>query len=187
MKNSEEDARERILKATLELLQAQQNADRVTVRQIAAAAGVNGALINYYFRSKDNLLYEAVSTRMSLIAKQMLNPELLEGSPEEQLRAMVKAMSDFSFDNYVLSAVIIGTDLKKGSADTCRLLLPMLRNISPQKTEQELQLLALQVIVPLQVLFLNAKENGRLLDEDLFDKSRRDRIIDTLINHVLGM
>jgi len=185
MKQKDKDARERILRATLELLQAEQDVDRVTVRQIAAAAGVNGALINYYFRSKENLLNEAVSRQMALIAERMLSPEGADGSPEDQLRAMVRAMSDFSFGSYFLSSIIIGSDLKRGSGDTCRMLVPLLRGIRPERTEQELLLLAMQVVIPLQVLFLNAEVYSRLLQEDLFDKARRDRIVDTLVDQLL--
>ena len=48
-----------ILKVTTKLLLAHEP-DDITVRQIASLAGVNQAAVNYYFRSKDQLVEEAV-------------------------------------------------------------------------------------------------------------------------------
>jgi AcrR family transcriptional regulator len=53
------DARERIYLATLALID-EVGVERITTRAIAAAAGVNVASINYYYRSKDILLAEVL-------------------------------------------------------------------------------------------------------------------------------
>ena len=53
------DARERIYLATLALID-EVGVERITTRAIAAAAGVNVASINYYYRSKDILLVEVL-------------------------------------------------------------------------------------------------------------------------------
>jgi AcrR family transcriptional regulator len=49
------DSREKLLAAALHLFAAR-GVDRVSVRDIAHEAGVNSALVGYYFRSKDGLL-----------------------------------------------------------------------------------------------------------------------------------
>jgi len=49
------DSREKLLAAALHLFAAR-GVDRVSVRDIASEAGVNSALVGYYFRSKDGLL-----------------------------------------------------------------------------------------------------------------------------------
>jgi AcrR family transcriptional regulator len=49
------DSREKLLAAALHLF-ATHGVDRVSVRDIANAAGVNSALVGYYFRGKDGLL-----------------------------------------------------------------------------------------------------------------------------------
>lgn len=53
------DAKERIYLATLSLID-EVGVERITTRAIAAAAGVNVASINYYYRSKDTLLAEVL-------------------------------------------------------------------------------------------------------------------------------
>jgi AcrR family transcriptional regulator len=49
------DSREKLLAAALHLF-ATHGVDRVSVRDIANSAGVNSALVGYYFRGKDGLL-----------------------------------------------------------------------------------------------------------------------------------
>jgi len=50
-----DDVRERIIKATIDCIE-RNGIEATGVRDIAQEAGVNGAAINYYFGSKDNLL-----------------------------------------------------------------------------------------------------------------------------------
>lgn len=54
-----ESTRERLLRAAAELF-AERGRDRVSIRDIAAAAGVRHGCINYHFRSKDELYDEAL-------------------------------------------------------------------------------------------------------------------------------
>ncbi len=58
---NERDVRESIRLATIDLIE-REGGGTVTTRAIALAAGVNVAAINYYFRSKDALLSEALET-----------------------------------------------------------------------------------------------------------------------------
>ena len=58
------EAKKRILETVVSAMQENQDIGKLTNRQIAEKAGVNSALINYYFKSKDNLLIEAVNICM---------------------------------------------------------------------------------------------------------------------------
>jgi TetR/AcrR family transcriptional regulator, regulator of cefoperazone and chloramphenicol sensitivity len=55
--------RDRIVYATIDCIE-KYGISRLTVRSIARRAGVNSAAINYYFRSKDLLIAEAVRTSL---------------------------------------------------------------------------------------------------------------------------
>jgi AcrR family transcriptional regulator len=57
----DQSARAQLLKVTTELLLTHVP-EEITVRQIAAQAGVNAAAVNYYFHSKEQLIDEAVLT-----------------------------------------------------------------------------------------------------------------------------
>ncbi|SFI60988.1 transcriptional regulator, TetR family [Paenibacillus sp. UNC496MF] len=56
--------KENILAATLELIKAE-GIEGVTIRKIAAAAGANVALVNYYFGSKEKLISETLKVQLT--------------------------------------------------------------------------------------------------------------------------
>lgn len=68
MESVKADARTRILEAAAEIVGRECNLN-LTVREIAARANVNVASINYYFRSKENLLTEVEGLLMEDIAQ----------------------------------------------------------------------------------------------------------------------
>lgn len=59
MKNEDQGARERIIRATLVCIE-RDGLDATGIREIAREAQVNSAAINYYFRSKDKLIALAI-------------------------------------------------------------------------------------------------------------------------------
>lgn len=83
---------ERILLATIECIE-EYGLPNVTIRKIAEKAGVNIAAINYYFRSKDKLLEEAmrITVRNSFEdARDALREEGLP--PAERLRRVLEEL-----------------------------------------------------------------------------------------------
>lgn len=58
-KSGQDATRERIVRAATQLF-AERGLDGVTTREICTAAHVNGALVNYHFRSKEGLYRECV-------------------------------------------------------------------------------------------------------------------------------
>lgn len=88
------DTRERIREAARELFLADGYRD-VTMRAIAAAAGVDVALVSYYFGSKNGVFSAAMSLAASPIE---LIDAAIEGDPdtraERMLRAMLNAWDD---------------------------------------------------------------------------------------------
>ncbi|MCL2032094.1 MAG: TetR/AcrR family transcriptional regulator [Methanomassiliicoccaceae archaeon] len=55
------DKKGEIIHRTAELLSSADGASDITTRRIAENAGINPAMVNYYFGSKENLLKEAIS------------------------------------------------------------------------------------------------------------------------------
>ena len=88
------DTRERIREAARELFLADGYRD-VTMRSIAAAAGVDVALVSYYFGSKNGVFSAAMSLAVS--PAELLDAAI-EGDPdtlaERMLRAMLAAWDD---------------------------------------------------------------------------------------------
>jgi AcrR family transcriptional regulator len=104
-KTDDPEARAKILTAAEQLF-AEHGFAGVGIRQIAAAAGVNGAMIHYYFGNKERL-YEAIienaaSTVRSLIAEAISSATSLE----ERLSRFVKAYAGYLFGHPHLARIL---------------------------------------------------------------------------------
>ena len=63
MATDDSTTEERIILATVSCIE-KEGINRLTIRSIAREAGVNSAAINYYFRSKDNLVAKVMTTTL---------------------------------------------------------------------------------------------------------------------------
>jgi AcrR family transcriptional regulator len=88
-------ARERLLETARDLF-GRQGVDEVTVRDLAEAANVNVAAVNYYFGSKDGLLLVLFRREAKLLVEQRLErlreAEASTGSQVERLELFVRAL-----------------------------------------------------------------------------------------------
>jgi len=64
--NSNEKMKE-IVRKTAELLSSSNSSEDMTTRKIAENAGINPAMVNYYFGSKDNLLKASISAMEGIL------------------------------------------------------------------------------------------------------------------------
>src|ERR1041385_3917488 len=106
-------ARAKIL-AAAEALFAEHGFAGVGVRQIAAAAGVNGAMIHYYFGNKESLyraiIENAAMTVRGLIAEATASARTLE----ERLTRFVKAYAGYLFGHPHLARILLREMLAGG-------------------------------------------------------------------------
>jgi len=104
-KTDDPEARAKIL-AAAEQLFAEHGFAGVGIRQIAAAAGVNGAMIHYYFGNKESLyraiIENAASTVRGLIAEAISSATTLE----ERLTRFVKAYAGYLFGHPHLARIL---------------------------------------------------------------------------------
>ncbi|BCJ93999.1 hypothetical protein acsn021_15680 [Anaerocolumna cellulosilytica] len=183
--NENPGAKERIMEVVIKLLQEQKDISKITNRQIAEMAGVNSALINYYYQSKENLVNIAVGYCMEDIAKTILESSTGEKHPVCRVKNLVKAISSFAFSNYTFAEIAFSSELKHGSINTINIIIPVLKEIfGDKKTDTELKLMAFQLIIPMQVMFLNASEYANYLFYDIWNTSSRNELLDKLVNNM---
>ena len=84
-----EDRRDQILEAALTVF-ADKGFDRATNKDIAREAGITAGLIYHYFKSKKEVLLEAMEKYSPLKVIRSVTPEMLEMKPEEFLRIVVQ-------------------------------------------------------------------------------------------------
>jgi len=186
MKHESSDSKERILDSMVKLLMERKDISKITTRQIAELANVNSALINYYYQSKENLVFKAVEICMENIAKELFVEDTPNENPVGRLKNMIKTFSGFAFNNYYLSEIAISNEIRHGSITTNTIFLPLLKEIFKEsKTEIELKLIALQIITPMQVLFLNASDYKVYLSKDLYNEQIRNEVLDHMIDNIL--
>lgn len=188
MNPNEQDTRQSIIDAAKELINETAEVEKITIRQIAARAGVGIGLINYHFKSKDNLLSIAIGHNMQkTILSFTKDSAYSELDPVAKLKALLKELYSLTGDNEKLIRYMLTFDIMQGNMQTPLSLVPLLKEIySEQKSEMQLRILALQIIYPLQVTGLNMAEFHMYSEIDLHDIEQRNRFIDMLVDNLIS-
>lgn len=182
------NAKDKIIKATIDILNEVGEPDKITVRQIAERAEVGVGLINYHFQSKENLLYKVISDTMGQMATELQKPRENEDIDSvERLKTMLKELTDFGIKYSKLSRVQAAYDLLQGDMQTPLYLVPVLREIyGSTKDEIEIRLIAFEIITTFQAAFVNSKAFQLYTGVDINNKVQRDKIIDTIIKSIIN-
>ncbi|SHO52343.1 TetR/AcrR family transcriptional regulator [Anaerocolumna xylanovorans] len=187
MGTKKDETKKKIMEVTINLLDTVENPNDITVRKIAEAAGIGVGLINYHYESRDNLIKEAVSMKMESLAEIM---EKLDGdlsNPIKYLKEMLVMMSDTAVKNPRLNKFSVEYDLLKGDFRICLYLLPILRKIyNDSKSETDLRLIAFQIIVAMQSVYLRQEVFHMLTGIDIGIKKERDNLINSIVDNLIS-
>ncbi|MTJ80927.1 MAG: TetR/AcrR family transcriptional regulator [Telmatospirillum sp.] len=91
-------------------LAAEEGWPAVTLRAIAARIGCSAPAIYQYFQDKDALLSALAATGREEMNRALEAAATGDHGPAKRLRAMLRALWDFSIDNRELFAVMVGID-----------------------------------------------------------------------------
>ena len=116
-------------------MQENQDIGKLTNRQIAEKAGVNSALINYYFKSKDNLLIEAVNICMGNLFENIIQKTSKEIDPLLRLESMIKEIVCLGYNHYPLAKITVDNELNGGGIITNKMIQPVLKEIFKQSKD----------------------------------------------------
>jgi AcrR family transcriptional regulator len=95
----------RIVKAAQKLFAAR-GYSGAAIRDIARAAGVNGAMIHYYFGSKEGLYHSIIETAATDIRAKLLNAISSGQSIDERLSEFVRAYATYIFSHPDLARIL---------------------------------------------------------------------------------
>lgn len=101
----DQDTEERIFEAAREVL-LQRGSGNVRMKDIAEVAGINPALLNYYFRSKDRLLEAVFQREAGRFIPQEIAILASDRPLEEKVRTIVEDYLDFMMSNPFLPAYV---------------------------------------------------------------------------------
>ncbi|MFA7428372.1 TetR/AcrR family transcriptional regulator [Mesotoga sp.] len=186
MTSEEISTRERIFRATLEMIREGKDAHEITTRQIGDRAGVNPSLVNYHFQSKENLIGQVVGTMMGEIIGQHQRSDATETDPEARLREILLATADAAFEFYNMSKIAIAGELKEGCRNSCQMVLPLLQEIFKDYALSDLNVIALQLMLPFHHIVVDPGLYGKYLNADFFDENQRRRKINQMVDLVLA-
>lgn len=181
-------ARDRIISATLDII-GNEGFQNVTVRKIAAAAGVNIAAVNYYFGSKDNVVNEALKYMTDKIDSSFKYLDDMTISPEARLRNFLRNYSDAMlthpdvFKNYISQSIIKleidKDDFLKGSRfDKLKSTLKEIKNV---KCDNYFAMRILQIIGSLAFPVVMGGKINKLYGIDYSDKQTRYEYVELLL------
>lgn len=187
------EAKERIIRAAMELINTEKDIDRITIRNIAERAGVGTGLINYHFQTKENLLKQCVQ----LIIGDVITGfeplyKSLELAPADKLKYLLKATCLFLTENPAISRISILSDLTSGQGDdnsvqSTDVYWPVFLEVfGKTKTEKEIKVIAQMFISTIQLTFLRADIYKKQSGIDFFNREQRGEFIDMLVDAVVG-
>jgi AcrR family transcriptional regulator len=191
-KNNLESTKKKIINATLELMRETGDLNEISIRKIVKRAGVKGiGLINYHFGTRDNLINEAVrADTNTLIDKWDEIYEKMDQEPIEKLRIMLRGTGDLADVNPLFGKISILYDILKPGFDdntmkSIRKYMMIIKEIFPNKNEQEIKIITHTLISATQLAFLRADVMKVFTGFDMFEKEQRDTLLDIIINIII--
>lgn len=188
MTHEEQDAKNRIIRAAIEILNEVSDAEKVTVRQVAERANVGVGLINYHFGTKDKLLAIALGDVMAKMAGSLAhhdsNPHL---DPVARLKAMLKELYEFAERHEKIMKFLLTHGILNGNMQTPLFLIPALKDIFGDTIDEiKIRIIALQIILPIQVTSLSPMEFHMYSGIDLHQEAQRNHFIDNLVDNLVN-
>jgi len=188
MKKSEA-VKEKIIEATISLI-VESNGDvtNINTRAIADKAHVGIGLINYHFQTKENLIEICVAQMIGEVIA-AFDPLTSEQTPTAQLKYVSKLVFDFLIDNPAVSRLSILSDYKNPNKtdNTIKSAMGFSRTLENiEMLENERFILAFAFTSVMQALFLRKNQSGELFGYDLNIKEQRDKVLDLLIDTMVG-
>ena len=167
------DIKSELMEHTIRLVdQAGGDVERVTIRDIAAAAGVGVGLVNYHFGSKEELLH--------CCARQVVQGE----TAWECLEGLARRYCDLLTERPGLVRMSLLDDLRRGDFaddsidDTMALFLPLVAAALGEEAAGDDSRMATHLLVHgLQAGFLRSASVRERIGLDFYDREQREQFI----------
>ena len=181
--------RKALINAAEELLKGCRSPEEVTSRKIAAQAGVNAAMINYCFGSREQLMYEVF--RGLLTKARELRPELDAAmsddlSPAQKLIEIHFTLMELMLDNPKISKavtkfILFDRDLKTG-LDSLPLVM---EHFAGKKSEDECRLITFELTSLHELAVLRKDDIKECCGTDLSDKAQLRKFVEENVRRFL--
>lgn len=183
-----EITKEKLIAAAAKLIEGNDDPFKVTSRQIAEESGMQAAMINYCFGSRENLIYEVYhrkyreSLHDDLVAK-IVNSS---ASPKDKLKKLHYLVARFLVENHKLtraitSLVVFERDLSEESFSFGYVKA----HFNGTKTDKECRLIAYELSTMMQLIIYRKDDIARDMGIDLSKDRQLKHYIDMRIDLLL--
>ncbi len=185
-----EITKEKLLAATEKLIKQGDDPFKVTSRQIAEAAEVQAAMINYCFGSRENLIYQIFERDYKEAVTDPKVAEIISSktlTPKEKLKALHFKIARFLIKEYkftkaVTNFVVFKRDLSKEAFS----LKYVREHFDGRKTEEECRLIAYELSTMMQLIIYRKDDIKDGFGIDLNDDAQLKHYVDMRVDLLLG-
>lgn len=180
--------KEKLLAATSALMLETKDPAEVTSRAVAEKAGVQLAMINYCFGSREAMLFEAFKAGREMYEKDPRIVAILQSdrTPKEKLRefyylAVPYLVQEYTFTKAVTGHVLLHRNLEDGLGS-----YPLVAaHYAGRKPEWECKLIAYQLSSMMQLLIYRIEDVSRFLGMDFTKENDLRTLVDREIDLLL--
>jgi AcrR family transcriptional regulator len=188
-----EITKEKLIAAAEKLIAACDDPFKVTSRQIAEESGMQAAMINYCFGSRENLIYEVFHRYYKAALHDADVEKILTSniSPKDKLKKLHYLVAKFLIENHKLTKaitnlILFGRDLSEESVSYGFVK----EHFKGTKTDKECRLIAYEMSTMMQLIIYRKddfrNDMGIDLEKDRQLKHYIDMRIDLLLPEVSG-
>lgn len=185
MVKQDKEIKEKIINATIELIKKHGDTSKITVRGIAASAGVGIGLINYHFQTKDHLVnlcsLELIRHSIDQLLAMNQNVEI---EPIDQMKTLGRGIAVFMVMNPGVSRIsmikdFVSANTSDNSTQVIKMFFPIARKIcGKNKSDQDLYILLHMLVSSIQAAFLRIDVMRESFGIDFNETEQRDHFVD---------
>lgn len=181
--------REKLLAAAEKLMEQYDDPFKVTSRQIASEAGMQAAMINYCFDSRENLIYQVFQNKYENTLKDadvigiVTDNNLTPKDKLKKLHFIVARflVNDFKFTKAITSFVLFNRDLSKDAFS----LKYVMEHYNGSKTKEECKLIAYELSTMMQLIIYRCEDIEKDMGINLHNEEVLRHYIDMRVDLLL--
>ena len=182
-----QDTRNKLIATTKRLLTDGTPLEALTARQISKDAGTNLAMINYCFKSKDELFKIAVDEIVAEEFNQHSHMDSTDTSARDQLRELLLHVSEATIKYRDLTRLSIPYLMLNEEISLPLDILPFIKtHFGANKSDTECRVIAFQMVYTMQLIFYRADDFRKYSGIDITKPLQLQIFIDSQLNLFLG-
>ncbi len=181
--------KEKIIRATLQLITEEGDINNLSVRRIAKLADVNFSTINYYFQTKDNLIKESIEISVNKVISRWIElNKALDMEPAKKLRLlMINTGEYYAKHPNVMKIALMNTFIKDQEYGNLQYfidaaLIPLLCEICPERSRVDIERTIEIVFFSFPNAFLHFMFHPDKSSLNFFIKEEREAYLDKFVD-----